>query len=393
MDFRFTKEQETFRKEVREFCEKEPWGEILDRKVAVNYSPEYYHKVCAKGWIGLPWPEEYGGQARDFIDSAIFHEEMAYSLAPMALNTYGTTVWTCGNIIFKHGSEQMKRHLLPKITRGEILIGEAVTEPNAGQDLSMIETRAVFDGDDYIINGQKMFITHAHKAELGFLFMLMARTNFDAPKEKGLSLFIVDFRSPGITIRPLWTMSGYRTNEVFFDDVRVPKSNLIGEENRGLDYFRENIIYVWDRSPGDVAGWSRRCLEMLIRYVKKNRSKNGELLCKDPLIRQKLAQMATKAELVRLCTYRIEWMKDKGFPVISEKLKCELFRHEFMMWFANTALQILGRYGQLLGGSKHNLFGGMFATFYLDWPVWRFTGASEVLRNEIAATVLGMPRL
>lgn len=284
MDFGFTKEQETFRKEVREFCEKEPWGEILDRKVAVNYSPEYYRKVCAKGWIGLSWPKEYGGQARDFIDLAIFHEEMAHSLAPMALNTYGTTVLTCGNIIFKHGSEQMKRHLLPKITRGEILIGEAVTEPNAGQDLSMIETRAVFDGDDYIVNGQKMFITHAHKANLGFLFMLMARTNLDAPKEKGLSLFIVDFRSSGITIRPLWTMSGYRTNEVFFDDVRVPKSNLIGGENQGLDYFRENIIYMWDRSPGDVAGWARRCLEMLTKYVKENQKENGELLCKDPLI-------------------------------------------------------------------------------------------------------------
>ena len=233
MDFGFTEGQQKFRQEVREFCEKTPRGEI---DATLEYSPSFYAKVAERGWRGLSLPKEYGGQGLDVIYGTIFTEEMSYWGVPLLL--YGPTgsehLW--GGIILKYGSEEMKKEYLPRIAKGELTIGQAFTEPEAGCDLPSVQTCAVRKGDDYVVNGQKVFCTSIHRGEYQFL---MARTDPDAPKEKGLSLFLLDPKLPGITVTPLITMRGSRTNQVFLDDVKIPRRNLVGEENRGWSYFME----------------------------------------------------------------------------------------------------------------------------------------------------------
>ena len=232
MDFRFSKEEEEFRKELGEFLDKELTEEIArqnwEDKGLGPEGREFARKLGAKGWLGLGWPKEYGGQGGSPMYEFILVTELARRGAHIP-NDIARLMG--GPTILRHGSEELKKEFLPRIARGEIEFALGYTEPQAGSDLAALEMRAVEDGDDYIMNGQKMFNTECHYADYHWL---AARTDPDAPRHRGISLFVVDMNSPGITIRPLWTMSGERTNEVFYDNVRVPKRRMVGEKNRGF---------------------------------------------------------------------------------------------------------------------------------------------------------------
>ena len=233
MNFGFTLENETFRAEIRQFLDENVSGDIRKemKQSAAGHglgplTKELIGKIGDRGWIGMSWPEEYGGRNADLIAQYIFEEELARARVPLNL---GNFIEQAPAIMFA-GTEDQKKYFLPRIVKGEVTFALGYSEPSGGTDLGSLKTRAVEDEDGFIINGQKVFTT---RAEQSSHIYLMARTDAEAPKHKGISIFLVPMNTPGITVRPLQTLPGGRTNEVFFEDVRVPKDTLLGERNKG----------------------------------------------------------------------------------------------------------------------------------------------------------------
>jgi alkylation response protein AidB-like acyl-CoA dehydrogenase len=270
---------------------------------------------------------------------------------------------------------------LPRIARGETEFALGYTEPQAGSDLASLEIKAVENGDYYITNGQKVFNTACHYAEYHWLGV---RTDSTAAKHRGISLFIVDLKSPGITIHPIYGMGGWRTNEVFYDNVRVPKKNLVGQLNRGFYH----IAVALDLERGGPAGASLRHFEELASYVKQISA-----LAKDPQVRQQLSQLAIDVEVTRLLAVRVACMRDSGIVPNYEAAVLKLFRSELDQRLANAGMQVLGLYGQLQTGSKQVPLGGEVEWRYRDSVVETIiAGTSEIQRNIIAMRGLGLPR-
>jgi len=387
MEFGFSEEQERFRQEVRDFCESEPWGEIVPI-IDDNFSPSFYRKVADKGWLGLQFPERYGGKGKDAIWETIFSEEMGYCGAPIGPSIYGESVICFGDMIAKYGSEQLKEEYLPRIAKGEISLGQAITEPEAGSDEASVQTRAIRKGDYYIVNGQKMFWTYVHVENNHSL--LMARTDPNALPEKGISLFIVDNKTPGISYTPLVTMGGRRTNQVFLDDVKIPRQNLLGEENRGWHYFMQSKAVYWHKGQAGPVGRMSRLFDTIIQYTKETES-NGHSLSQNPLVRQKLAQMATEIRVRRLLIYRLAWMESKGLDALPIAAILKVINDEASLRFASNAMQILGLYGQLEGESKYAPLRGTVEGMYQAIVIMLFVdGGASVTRNFIATHVLGL---
>ncbi len=395
MDFRFTPEEEAFRKEVRQFLEREvpkDWAGFLGRPGDVErvfpLLRQFSSSLGEKGWLTMAWPKEYGGQARSAMEQLIFAEETCYRRVPVGGSIAVTIV---GPVLMLYGSEEQKREYLPPIARGEIDFCLGYSEPGAGSDLASLNTRAVEDGDDFVITGQKIFTSLAHLVEYCWL---AARTDPDVPKHKGISLFIVDMKTPGITIRPLIDMLGeHSLNEVFFDEVRIPKGSLVGEKNQGwyhlvtaLDFERTpNFFFFPPASLPPI-------LEDLVQFSKEAK-RNGKPLAHDPVVRQKLAQMFIEFEVVRVLSYRIAWMLGRGLIPNYEASIVKLFSTELHQRVANVGMEILGLYGPLTPDSRWAQLRGRIAYSCLS-SVSATIGAGtlEIQRIIIAIRGLGLPR-
>lgn len=386
MEFRFTEQEEAFRKEVREFFSQELGPEYEGWTPLQRFRPDFSRKLGKKGWIGIAWPKEYGGLGRPHMEQLIYGEEMLYHRAPASAHILAQNM--VGPTLINVGSEEHKKEFLPKILSGEVTFCLAYTEPDAGSDLASMQTSAVADGDDYIINGQKTLISFAGEAHYCWL---AARTDPNAPKKhRGLSLFIVDMNTPGITVQKLETMFDYAIYEVFFDNLRVPKSALVGELNRGWYYIaqaldHERIFF------GAVSAEHRRYFQDLVQYAKETH-RNGKPVGEDPIIRQKLAQLAIELEVGRLLGYRLAWLLSKGGVPYAEASMTKVFTTELERRLANTAMQILGLHGQLKEGPQVPFKG------FMEWW-YRFSllqavggGTNEIQRMIIAIAGLGLPR-
>jgi alkylation response protein AidB-like acyl-CoA dehydrogenase len=377
MDFRFTEEQEKFRQEVIDICKTERGDPASFRS-----------KIAEKGWTGLSIPKEYGGLGLGAIYRVIFMEEVAYWRAPIVPYDYGVTISLLGNICLKYGSEQQKREYLPQIARGEIFCGQGYSEPQAGNDLTRIETRAVRQGDHYVINGQKMWI---HDARTYKYTLLMARTDPDAPLEKGLSLFILDNTLPGVTVVPQIAMSGQQTPEVFLDNVEVPTENLLGEENHAWDYYLENKPFYWNKEQGAETGMMRRILDDAASYSREAK-RDGRLLSQNPTVRQKLAKMATDMRVVRFLMYRMAWMETRGLDLSHIASIARVYHVEAWVRFVDTAIQILGLGGQLALREKHAPLRGVMETLYRQAALQLMQRAGpSYIKSTIATHELGLP--
>jgi hypothetical protein len=382
MDFRFTPEEEAFRKDVCEFLDRELRPEACEKFNSYNWEPEtreFLRRLGERAWLCPSWPPEYGGIGASHMQRYILTGELVYRGGPYG----GIGTAMAGPVIMMFGTDGQKSEYLPRIARAEIEFALGYTEPQAGSDLAALEIRAVEDGDYYIMNGQKVFNTCCHYADYHWLG---ARTETDpnVPKHKGISLFIVDMKSPGITIRPLYVMGGWRTNEVFYDNVRVPKRNLVGQLNRGFYH----IAVALDLERSGPATGSQRHFEELAGYVKQI-----PRLAKDPRVRQKLAELATEVEVAHLLAHRVAWMTSQEIVPNYEASALKLFSSELNQRLANAGMQILGLYGQLQEGSKWAPLDGMVEWRYRDSVVYTiFAGTSEVQRNIIALRGLGMPR-
>ena len=399
MDFAFTPEQETLREEVHQFIEDNVTPEILheiEESGIRNRGPqtrEMYRKIGEKGWIGMSWPQEYGGQSGSRIDQYIVEEEFA---------RIGITVGGAGSgapAILAAGTEEQKKYFLPGLIRGEIIFALGFTEPQAGADLAGLQCRAVRDGDDFVINGQKMFTTAAH---YGTHIYLMARTDPEAPRHRGISIFLVPIDTPGITVRPLWTIQNdppapprttygdRRTNEVFFEDVRIPASTMLGEENTGWYVGAMGLNL-------DRVGASRYLIsvqrdEDIINWVKEN-DLDGYGPSQDPAVRDRLAELWIEAQVCRLMTMRSMSLVERGGTFTYEGSAEKVWAPDHGVKTTETIAQILGPYGQLLNGSEDAIEDGIFAHNLMGaFQSGINHGSAQVMRDQVARRGLGMPR-
>ena len=387
MDFRFTAEQEKFRQELRHFLQREVTPELLEELEArgeEGYSREFTQQVARKGWIGLAWPKEYGGQGLGYIERLIYNEEMVYRKAPWGYHFFGDRQH--GPSFIAAGTEKQKKTYLPRITSGEAGFCVGYTEPGAGSDLASVQTRAVADGDDFVINGQKMYTSGAHYSDH---IWLATRTNPDVPKHKGISILIVDMKLPGVAVRPLITMDGGRTNEVFFDDVRVSKDCLVGEKDRGWYIMAANLDY--ERSGIERVTEYLRLFEGIVQFV-RDASRDNSFMC-NPIVENKLAEMSIEFRVGQLLAYRVAWMQSQELIPNYEASMSKVFGSELSQRVANVGMQVMGLYGQLEKGSKWAQLQGRIERTYLRSVSDTVRGgSSEIQRNIIATRGLELPR-
>jgi len=388
MDFSFSEEQKKLRQEVRSFLEDELarglWKPACDAWIQ-GYDPAFTKRVAQKGWIGLTWPKEYGGQERSFIDRLIVSEEMLRYGAPAACHWFADR--QIGGSILKYGSQEQKTEFLPKIMKGEMYVGLGMSEPEAGSDLASLKTRATEENDCYLVNGQKTWTSGAWFTNYIYL---LARTDVDAPKHRGISEFIVPMDLPGISRIPMIDITGTEAwNDVFFDNVRVPKKYMIGEKNQGFYHVLEQLAY--ERGGMERLMGNYPLFDALIRFAKETKY-NGTALSQDTVIRHKLAQLQVEFEVGRLFTYKVAMVMDEGRAPTVEASMSKAYATTFEQRLANTAMEILGPYGLLWAGSKYVPFEGLAAHSYLGSKGYSLqAGSTEILKNIIATRGLGLP--
>ena len=388
MDFALTPEQEQFGKDFREYLKTAITPELTAEMEELKeyggpVSREFFQRLGADGWLGVGWPKEYGGQGRSPMEQYIFYEMAAYMDAPLpmlALNTVGPT-------IMKYGSNELKDLVLPRILRGEIEICIGYSEPNAGTDLASLASTAVREGDEYIINGQKAFTSCAHFADY---IWLAARTDPNVKKHKGISLFLLDIDTPGIEITPVYTIGGVRTNTTFYDNVRVHKSRLVGEENQAWKYMTAQLDL--ERIALCPASPLTRRIEEAIDWAKKTKMDGTAVIQKDG-VRNKFAEMIADVEVLKLLNYQVAVQLTKGQPVYAEASTVKAYGSDLYQRVNNGIMEIMGPFGQLELKSKWApLDGAMPSYFRRDLVLIFGGGAIEVQKNIIAMAGLFLPR-
>ncbi len=378
-----TEKESAWRKEVRTFIENEApaalktasedgEGSLFGRMGAIK---EWREKVAAKGWIAPSWPKRFGGADMTVAEQFIMNEEFAESGVPGNLGGFG--VMMIGPTIIEHGTEEQKEEHLTRILKGEIIWCQGYSEPGAGSDLASLQTRAVRDGDDYVINGQKIWTTGAQYADM--MYMLV-RTDPDAPKHRGITYLLMDMKAPGVTVRPLTMLSGAQGfNEVFFEDVRVPVKNRIGEENRG--WYVGTTTLDFERSSIGSAIGTRKQLESIIRQAKSGGEASFD---RNPNVKREFADRWIEAEVAKMLSYRVVSMQVRGQIPNHEASMCKLFSSEMSQRIANLSMHLFGMHGNVRNRASMGYMQAVSSTIA--------GGTTEVQKGIIATRGLGLPR-
>jgi len=382
MNFHLDADQTAFQQEVVDFIEQglpDGWErEHESFAEALRIERQIMTRLAAKHWLALPWPKEFGGLGASPMQQLIFNEQMAYHGVPGTMNM--GVAWV-GPVVMLYGRDDQKAQYLSRIADGSDLWCTLYSEPGAGSDLAAMQTRAVRDGDDYIINGQKIWTSFGHYADWGWLAV---RTDPDVPKHKGLSTFAIKMDTPGITIRPLVNMAGtHEFNEIFFEDVRVPAANLVGEENRG--WYNVAVGLDFERSSIGATSNSRRMVDDLVTYLRTEKPRI------DNAVKHRLVDEAIGVALLRNMAYYIASRQEKtGIAPTREAQMAKLFGAELQQRIAATALQVFGMEGQ-----AHRLSSRAVPYRYGLLRSVANTiegGTSEIQRSVIATRGLGLPR-
>ncbi|SBS71800.1 Isovaleryl-CoA dehydrogenase [uncultured Mycobacterium sp.] len=388
MEFDLDAEQRAWLDEVREFL-RENVTDALRAEIAEHNLEHpggevaaFRAKLGAKGWFGLNWPAEYGGLGLGPVYMHLLMTEFEYWGAPGP----DLTVTSIAPMIMRHGTEQNKHEFLPLIARGEMTCALGYSEPDAGTDLASLRTKAVRDGDEWVINGSKIWNSGAQRSTHEWLCV---RTDPQAQRHRGISVIVVPVDSPGVRIRPLIAWSGYRTNEVFFDDVRVPVTNLIGEENRGWSYITGALDL--ERGALTNAGDLRRALDELQVLARMPR-RDGTVPIDNAGFRRRLAQAEADVEVAGLMGYEASSLLSDGvIPTVEVSVE-KVFSSELRQRIADLGIDLLGAEGLLVHRNPEAPAGGRFEKLYRFAPLMRFGGGTnEVLRDVIAQRGNGMP--
>ncbi|MEE9261087.1 MAG: acyl-CoA dehydrogenase family protein [Dehalococcoidia bacterium] len=390
MDFRFSQAEEGFRQELLDFLRRElpsQWEGPVGSTEGNDWdlTLQMRGKLAQKGWLTMHWPKDYGGQQASPLLSLIFNEEMSYHRAP-GRDIFGARM--LGPTLMIYGSEEQKRKFLPSVAKGEVQWCQGYSEPEAGSDLASLSTRAEDMGDYFLVNGSKMWTSLAHRADW---MMLLARTDPEAPKHRGISFLLVDMRSPGVEVRPIVNMAGsHEFNQVFFDNVQVPRENLVAEKDRG--WYVAVTLLDFERSGIDNAASSRRLLDDLSEFLWEAQER-GFHRASEGWVEDLLAERYVETEVARLIAYRVAWMQSQGLVPNKEASVSKVFGSETFQRVADTGLKILGLYGQLTWEDQWAPLHGRFQ------DAWRHgfsntiaAGTSEIQRNIIASRGLGLPR-
>lgn len=397
MDFRLTEGQEAFRTEIRQFLKEEvppDWPGLagptmiemeLDKDDVWELYQKVSKKLAQKGWLAMAWPSEYGGQERSHIEQAIFYEEMAYHRTP-GVNAIGV-VMVAPTLIVLGTDEQKKQHL-PPIANAETFWCEGFSEPEAGSDLASVKTRAEEKEDGYYISGQKVWTTLSTRSDW---CAVLARTDPELPRHKGVSFFLVDMKTPGVEVVPMEDAAhGHELSEVFFDNVKVPKENMVGEKNGG--WKAAMTLLSFERSGSGFIGTARRLLDDIVKYAGEVMG-GKNLTVHDHLIRHRLANSAVKVEVARLLSYRVAWMQEQGLIPEAEAGISKVFVTDAMQELASIGLQLQGPFAQLVKGSSWaQLNGSLWQSYVCSVGPKIAAGTNEVQRNVIAQRGMGLPR-
>jgi len=397
MDFGDTPEDAQWRREVRDFLDKEYPSE-LQRGGASRAEDgglfrgpnegqpmkRWRAALSSRGWVAPAWPKEYGGAGLDVKRQFVMNEEFAER---GAMNVGGFGVMMFGPTLIVHGTDDQKKEHLPGILSGSVQWCQGWSEPNAGSDVASVATRAVRDGDDYVVNGQKIWTTGAQHADMMYM---LARTDPEAPKHRGISYFMLDMKAPGVTVRPLVTMTGSASfNEVFFENVRVPARNRLGEENRG--WYIGTTTLDFERSSIGSAVGIRKMLEGIITFVKEH----PELAvgAKKHETQLALADRWIEALVAKMMSYRVVSMQNAGLIPNHEASMCKLFTSEMQQKIAALGMKVAGPYGMITGGNAKLAAGGRYGVGYVGAVSSTIAGGtSEIQRNIMAQRGLGLPR-
>ena len=389
MEFGWEQEHDDFRREVRAFVAEHRTPALVAELEAPgaegggrgSEAQKFRHALNEAGYTTMAWPEEYGGQGKGAFYTYLLVEELGYWGLPFDT----MSIMSVGATIMSFGTEQQKQDWLPKIQSGEMTFALGYTEPNAGTDLASLQTRAVRDGDDWVLNGQKIYTSSAH---VSTHVWLAARTDPDAPKHRGISMFVVPMTTPGITVRPLWTMGDGRTNETFWEDVRIPADSLVGEENRGW-YMAANALDLERVVIGPVAP-SRRRWDRLIDSLK---GEHEELL-EDPYVRTQVAETRMDLEITRaLALTNAAIIANGGVPTMQASAG-KVWVSEAAHRMTSLGMDLFGGFGGIQRESEDDAIAeGRFEAEFRATPIIRFGGGTnDVQRRIIATRGLGLPR-
>ncbi len=395
MDFQYTPEQEQFRADLHSWLEVNLPSELcvedaMDERVApdwvtFNKRRGWQHQMYEAGWVGIPWPTEYGGRGAGLMEQVVFDEEYTRARAPILPGFSGIAL--CGPTLMQWGTEVQKAKFLKRILRGDDIWCQGYSEPGAGSDLASLQTRAVEEGDEFVVNGQKVWTSGAQYAD--WIFMLV-RTDPEAPKHRGISYLLVDMKTLGVTVRPLVLVNGHaHFNEIFFEDVRVPKANLVGPLNEGWKVTITTLMFERGIAGGGSQGDQIKRLAQLARQVEVN----GEPAWNESWVRQRIAQLAIENESLKYTRLRGLTKQLKGQPPGPEGSMLKLCGSELGVRIAEFASELLG----------HNAIVDLPSEAVPDAPRWvnrvlsarQYTisgGTSEIQRNIMGERVLGLPK-
>jgi alkylation response protein AidB-like acyl-CoA dehydrogenase len=391
VEFTLSPAQEQWRQQIKAFLaaelppERREDYEAGDSEAAWQFARAFNRKLGERGWLTAAWPKEYGGLSLSSTDQTIYMEAMTYAGAPLGPSQMAVRM--AGSTIMTHGTEAQKAAHLPRIAAGEEVFCQGFSEPNAGSDLASLQTRAVADGDDFVVNGTKIWTSGAHHADW---MILLARTDPDAPKHRGITFFLLDMQTPGIQIQPLINLAGgHGFNQLYFNDVRVPRQNVIGEINRG--WYVATTTLDFERSGIHRAADARRLLDDAVQAMQHGSSPLTDGV-RDTL-RAELAERAIEVEVGTLLAYRVASMQDQAKIPNYEASISKLYGSELIQRTARTAARCLGLYGSVRQGSRYAVQGGAAAEASLTRMSTTIAGGtSEVQRGIIATRGLGLPR-
>jgi alkylation response protein AidB-like acyl-CoA dehydrogenase len=388
MQIAYTDEQQALRQELRDYYTKlltpEVEAELAQAQGIGPVVRRVVRQMGSDGWLGIGWPKEYGGQGRSAIEQFIFFDESMRSGAPVPM----LTINTVGPTIMNFGTQEQKDFFLPKILGGEIHFCIGYTEPGAGTDLAALRTRAVKDGDEYVINGQKTFTSLAGDADYVWL---ATRTNAEVKKHKGISMFVVPMNTPGIKVVPMQLIGEHNINQTFYEDVRVPASSLVGGENNGWTLITNQLNH--ERVTLCSSGVVERTLEEVLTWARRTRLADGRRVIDQEWVRVNLAKVHAKLEFLRLINWKVAWTATQGRLDVADASTTKAFGTEFYLEAFRLLMEILGPQAYLRPGSPDSLLQARLERLYRSMLILTFGGGTnEIQRELIAMFGLGMPR-
>ena len=384
----YNEEQEKLRQELRSYYESLLTPEVElklagDRGVGPTMR-RVVRQMGEDGWLGIGWPTEYGGQGRSAIEQFVFFDESMRAGAPVPM----LTINTVGPTIMNFGTVQQKKAFLPKILKGEIHFCIGYTEPGAGTDLANLKTAAMRDGDEYVINGQKVFTSLAGGADY---IWLAARTDPEAKKHKGISMFLVPMSTPGISITPMSLLGEHDINQTFFDDVRIPASCLVGGENQGWTLITNQLNH--ERVTLCSSGVIEGVLAEVQRWAQETRLADGRRVIDQEWVRLNLARVRARLEFLRLINWKVAWTATQGHLDVADASSIKVFGTEFYLEAFRLMFEIIGERGYLRHDSPDAVLRGRLERLYRGMLILTFGGGTNEIQRDLIATFgLGFPR-